>query len=232
MPEVGEPDRTAAARRSTDAIIARHAPELEQQRCTGTRYTNAGIVCMASRTGSQRALEPVAPRRERCRAGSRSRSRCTTATSTWLSVSIAMSHMPSMPIATKHSEQTTASRQRPRDTRQARAAPADDHPPGQLLQEHLASGSSANRSRQSLIVLVTPEKVAWIQSTTRFAASAIETVRAAPGSPAGAAPRGRSRRGDRDQDRRERSAACRRETSAAERAIRRLRCRRSRRLHA
>ena len=108
---------------------------------TGTRYTKAGIVCIASRIGfkicwNRSLLAAAMP------SGIARITESVTATETCASVSIAMSHIPSTPIAAKHRNDMAASRQR-RDTCQASSAAPPAHHPPRGLGEHLRRAGSS-----------------------------------------------------------------------------------------
>ena len=94
---------------------------------TGTRYTKAGMVCIASSSGLS-ALRTWSLRADQMPTGTAMTTASTTATITWLRVSIAMSQIPSAPMANRHRKHVTGRRRR-WETLQASSAvpPASIH---------------------------------------------------------------------------------------------------------
>ena len=128
-PQVGQPDRPAAARRSPTAITPGTRPELEQEdhrhQVDERRHRLHRVEHRLERPAGTDRSAPTRPR-----AGSRSRSTATTATSTWLSVSIARSHMPEHADRQRRSRpQSTARLHATGDPPREQRGAADDHPP-------------------------------------------------------------------------------------------------------
>src|SRR5258705_5358905 len=140
--------------------------DAENSARNGTRYTNDGMVCAASRNGRTN-LSAVGLRPIQTPTTTPSATTATVATSTAARVSMVSCHNPIAMIRPRHTAVISAEMRPPMIAAIAVIATKVSHH-GELSSS-VCSGSSAHAVTTSLMPLVTEAKLVWTQLVTEFA---------------------------------------------------------------